>query len=253
MPIIMILKDKVSVVTGGARGIGKAVALRFAKEGSDIAICDINAEVLESSKKDIEATGRTVITEKVDVTNLEEVKKFVQKVLDKFGKINILINNAGITRDNLMMRMSRQEWDQVIATNLTAIFSLSNLCIRDMIKARWGRIVNISSVVGCMGNAGQANYAASKAGVIGFSKSLAIEVAARNITVNCVAPGFIETDMTKKLSDEQREKLLAVVPMKRIGQPEDVANSVGFLVSEDASYVTGVTIHVNGEIGRAHV
>lgn len=242
----MLVENKVALVTGAARGIGKVILEKLAKDGMTVIGVDYNEESAGLIVSHIDSCGFKGDGFVMDVTNQESIENCMKQIKEKYGAPSILVNNAGITRDNLMMRMSKKEWDQVIATNLTAVFSLSSICIRDMIKARWGRIVTISSVVGCMGNAGQANYSASKAGVIGFSKSLAAEVASRNVTVNCVAPGFIETDMTRKLTDEQREKLLSVVPMKRIGKSEDVANAVGFLVSEEAGYITGVTIHVNG-------
>lgn len=242
----MTLESKVALITGASRGIGKVILEKLAKDGATVIGVDYNEEFAEAITKNINELGFKGEGLVMDVTKQESIENCMEEIIKKYGPPTILVNNAGVTRDNLLMRMPQEEWDQVIATNLTSVFRLSRLCIRDMIKARWGRIVNISSVVGYMGNGGQTNYVASKAGVIGFSKSLAQEVASRNVTVNCIAPGFIETDMTKKLSEEQREKLLAVVPMKRIGQPEDIANAVSFLVSDNASYITGATIHVNG-------
>ncbi|MDR1057551.1 MAG: 3-oxoacyl-ACP reductase FabG [Coxiellaceae bacterium] len=242
----MSLQNKIALVTGAGCGIGKAILVKLAKAGAVTLGVDYNEEYVNTIStflKELGVQGEGLV---MDVTNQESIKNVYQQITKKYGAPNILVNNAGITRDNLMLRMSREEWDQVIATNLTAVFHLSQVSVRDMLKARWGRIVNIASVVAYRGNPGQVNYTATKAGVIAFSKSLAQEVALRNITVNCIAPGFIETDMTQRLTDEQREKILSVVPMKRIGDPDDVANAVEFLVSENASYITGSTIHVNG-------
>lgn len=240
------LQNKVALITGASRGIGLAILERLASSGAIVigsATNEDNAKNISSFLKERSLLGEGMV---MDVSNQESIESAMKKIVERYGAPSILINNAGITKDNLMLRMSQEEWDQVIATNLTSIFRLSRLCIRDMVKARWGRIVNISSVVAQMGNPGQANYTASKAGMVAFSKSLAIEVASRNITVNCVAPGFIETDMTKKLTPEQKEKILSAVPMRRIGNSDDVANVVEFLVDDRASYITGATIHVNG-------
>ena len=242
----MSLQDKVALVTGASRGIGKVILERLAKDGAIAIGVDYSEEyanTISVSLKELGFKGEGFV---MDVTKQDSIENCMEEIIKKYGSPSILINNAGITRDNLMLRMSQEEWDQVIATNLTSVFRLSRVCIRDMVKARFGRIVNIASVVGYTGNAGQANYSATKAGVVAFGKTLALEVASRNITVNSIAPGFIETDMTKKLSDEQREKLISIVPMKRMGQPNDIANAVGFLVSDAASYITGTTIHVNG-------
>jgi len=242
----MSLQDKVALVTGASRGIGKVILERLAKDGAIAIGVDYSEEyanTISVSLKELGFKGEGFV---MDVTKQDSIENCMEEIIKKYGSPSILINNAGITRDNLMLRMSQEEWDQVIATNLTSVFRLSRVCIRDMVKARFGRIVNIASVVGYTGNAGQANYSATKAGVVAFGKTLALEVASRNITVNSIAPGFIETDMTKKLSDEQREKLMSIVPMKRMGQPNDIANAVGFLVSDAASYITGTTIHVNG-------
>src|SRR3989304_2217454 len=242
----MSLQDKVALVTGASRGIGKVILERLANDGAIAIGVDYNEEyanTISVSLKELGFKGEGFV---MDVTKQDSIENCMELIIKKYGSPSILINNAGITRDNLMLRMSQEEWDQVIATNLTSVFRLSRVCIRDMVKARFGRIVNIASVVGYTGNAGQANYSATKAGVVAFGKTLALEVASRNITVNSIAPGFIETDMTKKLSDEQREKLMSIVPMKRMGQPNDIANAVGFLVSDAESYITGTTIHVNG-------
>ena len=243
----MKLKDKVSIVTGGARGIGKEIAFLFAKEGSDIAICDVNEEILQATKEEIEAaTGRKVLADKVDVTSAEQVENFVKKVLDNFGNLDILINNAGITRDNLLIRMSDAEWDSVLAVNLKGAFNCLRAVTRPMMKKRSGRIVNMASIIGIMGNAGQANYSASKGGLIALTKTVAKELGSRNINVNAIAPGFIKTDMTDKLGDEAREKLLSFIPLGRMGEPADVAKAALFLVSDEAAYITGQVIQVDG-------
>ena len=242
----MALQNTVALITGASRGIGKAISLELAKSGVVIAGIDYNQECAKNISlflKEFNLKGQGFV---MDVTQQDSIENCMEQIVKEYGEPNILINNAGITRDNLMLRMSQTEWDQVIATNLTSLFRLCRLCIRNMVKARWGRIINIASVVAYTGNAGQANYAAAKSGMVAFSKSLALEVASRNITINCIAPGFIETDMTKKLSLEQREKLLLSIPMKRIGQPEDIAQTVAFLASEKSTYITGTTIHVNG-------
>lgn len=242
----MILENKVALITGAGRGIGKAILVKLAKAGTITIGVDINTELAKAISQFLQELGLKGEGFIMDVTKQESIDDILKQITNKYGPINILVNNAGITRDNLMLRMSQEEWDQVIATDLTSVFRLSRACIRDMVKARYGRIINIASVVGYAGNAGQANYAAAKAGMVALSKSLALEVASRNITVNCVAPGFIETDMTQRLSTEQREKLLSIVPMRRIGNPDDVASTVEFLSGENTSYITGATIHVNG-------
>ena len=242
----MILKNKASIVTGGAKGIGKAIALRLVKEGSDIAICDINPELLEETKKELEAQGCAVLAEKVDVTSPEEVQGFVQKALDKFGKIDILINNAGITRDGLLVRMNDADWNAVLGVNLKGTFNCTKAAAKAMMKKRQGRIVNIASVVGLVGNAGQANYAASKGGVIAFTKSIAKELASRNINVNAIAPGFIETDMTSKLPEDVKETVKKQIPLGKWGSVWDVANVALFLVSDASTYITGQVVQVDG-------
>ena len=243
----MKLKDKVSIVTGGARGIGKEIAFLFAKEGSDIAICDVNEEILQATKEEIEAaTGRKVLADKVDVTSAEQVENFVKKVLDNFGNLDILINNAGITRDNLLIRMSDAEWDSVLAVNLKGAFNCLRAVTRPMMKKRSGRIVNMASIIGIMGNAGQANYSASKGGLIALTKTVAKELGSRNINVNAIAPGFIKTDMTDKLGDEARGKLLGFIPLGRMGEPADVAKAALFLAGDESAYITGQVIQVDG-------
>ncbi|MBD3379504.1 MAG: 3-oxoacyl-[acyl-carrier-protein] reductase [Candidatus Omnitrophica bacterium] len=243
----MKLENKKSIVTGSARGIGKEIAFLFASEGSDVAICDVNEEILARTRTEIEdRTGRKVIAEKVDVTSPEEVENFVKKVLDNFGNIDILVNNAGITRDNLLMRMSEDEWDSVLSVNLKGAFNCLKAVARPMMKQRAGKIVNMASIIGVMGNAGQANYSASKGGLIALTKTAAKELGSRGINVNAIAPGFIKTDMTDKLGDEAREKLLGLIPLSRMGSTGDVANLALFLAGEDSSYITGQVIKVDG-------
>ncbi len=242
----MRLKDKVALVTGGGRGIGEAIVLALAKEGADIVACDINLENLKEVARKVEKLGRKILILKTDVSEVREVDELVKKALDKFTKIDILVNNAGITRDNLILRMSEEEWDQVLDINLKGAFNCLKAVARPMMKARWGRIINISSIVGMMGNPGQVNYAASKAGIIGLTKSAAKELASRGINVNAIAPGFIKTAMTEALSDEVKERLSSQIPLKRLGEVGDVANLVVFLASDDASYITGEVIKVDG-------
>ncbi len=242
----MIFKDKISLITGGARGIGREIALTFAQEGSDILICDVNEEALSETKGEIENLGRRAETFLVDVTNLQQVEEMVNKALDKFQKIDILVNNAGITRDALIVRMSEQEFDQVIAVNLKGTFNCTKAVSRVMMKQRYGKIVSIASIIGIMGNAGQANYAASKAGIIGLTKSVAKELASRNVNVNAIAPGFIETDMTAKLPEDVKSQMLALIPLNRFGKASDVAKLAMFLASDASSYITGQVIQVDG-------
>ncbi|MDD5073370.1 MAG: 3-oxoacyl-[acyl-carrier-protein] reductase, partial [Candidatus Omnitrophica bacterium] len=238
----MIFKDRVSLITGGARGIGKEIALAFAKEGSDIVICDVNQEALNAAKKEIEVLGRKAETFVVDVTSLSQVEDMVNKTLDKFQKIDILINNAGITRDALIVRMSEQDFDSVIAVNLKGTFNCTKALAKVMMKQRYGKIVSIASIIGIMGNAGQANYAASKAGIIGITKSVAKELASRNVNVNAIAPGFIETDMTAKLPENVKSQMLSYIPLNRFGKASDVAQLAMFLASDASSYITGQVI-----------
>lgn len=242
----MSFQDKVCLVTGASRGIGAAIADSLGKDGAIVigtATSESGAERISQRMGESEMKGEGMV---LNVQDIESVKNLLKAIQEKYSTPAILVNNAGITKDNLLMRMSEDEWHDVVNTNLSAVFRLSKACLRGMMKARWGRIVNVSSVVGSMGNAGQANYAATKAGVMGFARSLAKEVGSRNITVNSVAPGFIDTDMTKVLSDEQKELMLSGIPMSRLGKPEEIAKVVKFLCSEDSSYVTGETIHVNG-------
>ncbi len=242
----MILKNSVSIITGGARGIGRAIAVRFAQEGSNIAIGDVNPDALAEAKKELEDKGVSVLAEKVNVTNLSDVKEFIQKTLDKFGKINILINNAGITRDGLLVRMNDADWDSVLSVNLKGTFNCTKTVAKAMMKQRSGKIVNIASIIGMIGNAGQANYAASKGGVIAFTKSAARELASRNINVNAIAPGFIKTDMTAKLPESVREQVIKQIPLAKWGSVADVANLALFLVSDASAYITGQVVRVDG-------
>lgn len=240
------LNDKVALVTGASRGIGAAIAEQLGAAGATVigtATSESGAEKISARLKElgIKGTGKVL-----NVTDAESVAELLKSVQEEFGTPAILVNNAGITKDNLLMRMSDDEWFDVINTNLSSIFRLSKAVLRGMMKARWGRIINISSVVGSMGNAGQSNYAATKAGVSGFARSLAAEVGSRGITVNTVAPGFIDTDMTRGLPEEQKAGLLSNIPLGRLGKPEEIAAVVVFLASDAAAYVSGETIHVNG-------
>lgn len=239
--------NKLALITGGTRGIGKQIALTFAKEGYDIAInYRTENDDLKNTKRKIEANNVKFFAVQGDVAKFEDCEKFVKQIVEEFGNIDVLVNNAGITRDTLLMRMKEEDFKQVIDTNLVGTFNVTKNVISYMMKARNGRIINISSVVGISGNAGQTNYAASKAGIIGFTKSLAKEVASRNITVNAVAPGFIETQMTAVLKEDIIEEIAKKIPLKRMGTPQDVANVVKFLASSDSSYITGQVIHIDG-------
>ncbi len=240
------LKDKVALVTGAAQGIGKAIAKRLASEGANVVVCDMNEALAQQTATELAALGAKAVGMKVNVTQAQEAQACVDKVIDSFGRIDILVNNAGITRDGLLMRMKEEDWDLVIAVNLRGTFNFIKAVSRSMIKNRSGRIVNIASIIGLMGNAGQANYAASKAGVIGLTKSAAKEFASRNINVNAVAPGFIDTAMTQALSEEVRKKMLELVPMGRMGTPDDVADVVLFLCSDLSRYVTGQVVTIDG-------
>ena len=239
-------EKKIALVTGGARGIGFAIAERLAADGCSIVIADIMKEAALESAEKLSARGINCVTVTGDVSSTDGVESMFKIAEEKLGVPDILVNNAGITRDNFLMRMSEQEWDTVMNINLKGSYLCSKAASKGMMKKRWGRIVNISSVVGVMGNAGQANYAASKAGLIGFTKSLAKELAGRNITVNAVAPGYIETEMTRNLPEAAKESFLKIIPLKRPGKPEDVAGIVSFLVSDTAEYVTGQVIHCDG-------
>ena len=240
------LTGKVAIVTGGSRGIGKAISAALASRGACVVLADVLGEEAARTAAAIAEGGRQASSVALDVTRPESVQAAVDGVLAEHGRIDVLVNNAGIARDQLLMRMKREEWDAVLAVNLTGGFTCAQAVLRPMMRQRSGRIISVSSVVGQMGNAGQANYAASKAGLIGFTKALAREVAARNITVNAVAPGLIDTDMTRALSDAVRAEWAAKVPLGRLGSPDDVAWTVAFLASDEASYITGQVIAVNG-------
>jgi 3-oxoacyl-[acyl-carrier protein] reductase len=242
----MNLDGKIALVTGASRGIGQAIALELGKCGAVVIGTATSAAGADGIGERLAAAGVKGTGVALNVNDAQQVEAAVQDVQKRFGDIAILVNNAGITRDNLLVRMKDEEWDEIMATDLKSVYRLSKLVLRSMMKARWGRIINVTSVVGVTGNAGQTNYAAAKAGIIGFSKSLAREVGSRNITVNCIAPGFIDTDMTRALSGQQRGSLIESIPLGRLGRPEDVAAAAAFLASPAADYVTGCTLHVNG-------
>lgn len=242
----MMLNDEIVLISGASRGIGKAIALELGAEGATVigtATSENGSKNIDNYLKENKIKGKGLV---MDVTDQASIDAALKQILADFSAPSILVNNAGITRDNLLMRMKADEWDAIINTNLSSLYRLTKGCLRPMMKARKGRIISIASIVGVTGNAGQANYAAAKAGVIGFSKSLAREVGSRGITVNTVAPGFIDTDMTRALSEEQREALLQQIPLSRLGQPEEIAKCVAFLASPAAAYITGETLHVNG-------
>ena len=240
------LENKIALVTGASRGIGRAIATRLGQNGATVigtATSDRGAEAISSYFGELGIAGRGM---RLDVSDDDSVSSVVKSINDEFGAVTLLVNNAGITRDNLLMRMKPEEWDAVIDTNLGSLYRVCKACIRGMMKAKGGRIINIASVVGSSGNAGQTNYAAATAGMLGFTKSLAQEIGSRGITVNAVAPGFIDTDMTRELPQQQREALLQAIPLGRLGAADEVAAVVSFLASDEAGYITGETIHVNG-------
>ena len=242
-----LLEGKTALVTGGSRGIGREIAIKFAQEGADVAFSDLvydeNAELLEKELKELGVKAKGFAS---DASSFEAGEKLINDIVEEFGRVDVLVNNAGITRDNLLMRMTEQDWDMVIGVNLKSIFNLTKAVQRVMLKQRSGSIINMSSVVGLGGNAGQSNYSASKAGLIGFTKSIAQELGSRNVRCNAIAPGFIETDMTSKLSDEVKKEWAKTIPLRRGGTPEDVANVTVFLASDMSAYVTGQTIAVCG-------
>lgn len=246
----MEFEGKAAIITGAARGIGRQIAASLAEARADIVLVDVlPQEEIDAAAKDIEAHGVRTLALRADVTSIDEMNEVAAKTVETFGNIHILINNAGITRDNLVLKMTDEQWDAVIAVNLKGTFVATKAVMRQMMKQRAGKIVNIASIVGVMGNAGQANYSASKAGIIGFTKSMAKELASRNINVNAVAPGFIATAMTDQLADGVKEQMLAQIPFKRFGSVEEVGRSVRFLCSEDSAYVTGHVLHITGGMG----
>ena len=244
----MELAGRVALVTGAAQGIGKAISLLLAQHGADIVVSDVNLEKATETAREIEAMGRKAMAVRVDVSKLQDVDQMVDAILKQLGKIDILVNNAGITRDKLILRMSEEDWDAVLNVNLKGTFICTRAVVRHMAKQRYGKIVSIASVTGEMGNAGQVNYAASKAGVIGLTKTVAREFAQRGINVNAIAPGYIQTPMTDVLAEKVKEDLKRLIPMDRLGRPEDVAEAVLFLVSDRSSYITGQVLNVNGGI-----
>lgn len=241
------MEKKVALITGGSRGIGKAIAEKFAKNGYDLVINYVSDNTdLDAIKEEFKQYGSEVLMEKADVSNFEQCEKMVTAAIEKFGRIDVLVNNAGVTRDNLLMRMKEEDFDQVININLKGTFNVTKSVVPMMMKKRYGKIINISSVVGVSGNAGQSNYAASKAGIIGFTKSVAKELASRNILANAIAPGFIATDMTDVLSQEVKDHINAQIPLKRMGSAEEIANAVYFLGNEENTYITGQVLNIDG-------
>ncbi|MEH7415431.1 3-oxoacyl-[acyl-carrier-protein] reductase [Neobacillus drentensis] len=243
----MNLAGKFALVTGASRGIGREIALELARQGAEVAVNFAGSEAKANEVVDeIKAIGRDAFTVKCNVANSEEVSEMIKATVDRFGRLDILVNNAGITRDNLLMRMKEEEWDDVINTNLKGVFLCTKAVTRQMMKQRVGRIINLASIVGVSGNPGQANYVAAKAGVIGLTKTTAKELASRNITVNAIAPGFITTDMTDKLPEEVKAEMLKQIPLARLGEPKDIAKITAFIASDDSAYITGQTFHVDG-------
>ena len=244
----MELAGKVALVTGAAQGIGRAIALLLARNGAEVVVSDINLEKAQETANEIQGMGRRSLAIKVNVADLKDVERMVETTVEQFGRIDILVNNAGITRDRLILRMTEEDWDAVLDVNLKGTFNCTKAAIRYMSKQKSGKIVSIASVTGEMGNPGQANYGASKAGVIGFTKTIAREFAGRGINVNAIAPGYIQTPMTDAVPEKAKEELKRMIPMERLGKPEDVAQAVLFLVSENSSYITGQVLNVNGGI-----
>jgi 3-oxoacyl-[acyl-carrier protein] reductase len=242
----MNLTEKVALVTGGGRGIGRSIALKLAGAGATLVVNDIAETAAQNVAKEVRAIGRPGLAIVADVSSYDDVTRLMEGIISDFGQIDILVNNAGIARDQLLLRMSEEDWDSVLNIDLKSVFLCTKAVTRYMLKARRGRIINISSIVGLVGNPGQANYASAKAGIIGFTRTIAKEVASRSITVNAIAPGFIDTDMTKGLVEKQRQELQDRIPLGRLGTPEDVANAVTFLASEEAGYITGQVLTVDG-------
>ncbi|MDH4248555.1 MAG: 3-oxoacyl-[acyl-carrier-protein] reductase [Deltaproteobacteria bacterium] len=242
----MNLQGKIALVTGAGRGIGKAIALDLAAAGADVIITNRNKALGDATRAEVEALGRKCLAVQADVADPTQVEAMIKTALEQFSRVDILVNNAGITKDNLFMRMTEEDWREVMRVNLDGMFHVTRAVIRGMVKQRFGRIVNLTSVVGFTGNAGQVNYSSSKSAAIGFTKSLAKELGSRGITCNAVAPGFIETDMTESLNEQQKKAILDQVPLGRMGTVQDIARAVRFLVSEDAAYVSGTVLHVNG-------
>lgn len=241
-----LVKSKIALVTGASRGIGQGIALGLGREGAIVVGTATTQEGADKITQVLKAEGMEGVGIALDVNSLDSIESLISTIKERFGPVNILVNNAAITQDNLFLRMKEDEWSKVIETDLTSVFRLTKACLRDMLKARWGRVINIGSVVGSTGNPGQANYAAAKAGMVGFSKALALEVGSRDITINVVAPGFIATDMTNALTDEQREAIFQRIPMQKLGTIEDISAAVNFLASQHGGYITGQTLHVNG-------
>jgi len=242
----MELANKVAVVTGAAQGIGKAIAVSLARKGASLVVCDINLDLASETAREIETGGGRSLALKSDVTNLTDAEQMIKEAAEHFGSVDILVNNAGITKDNVLLRMKEEQWDQVMAVNLKGTFNCTKAAIKVMLRQKRGTVINIASITGLMGNPGQANYSASKAGVIGFTKAVAREYAERGITVNAVAPGFIATAMTDAIPEKEREALIKQIPLQRLGTPLDVAHAVCFLASEQAAYITGQVLGVNG-------
>ena len=241
----MNFEGQAALITGAGRGIGKTIALKLAVSGADIILADMSPE-MDDVRKEIEVMNRKCLTFQVDVTDLEAIYAMVNNIIEELGEIHILVNNAGITQDNLFMRMKPEQWSKVIDVNLNGVFNVTKAVIRSMVKQRYGKIINISSVVGFSGNPGQVNYSSTKSALVGFTKSLAREVGTRGVTVNAVAPGFIDTAMTQALNESQQEAILQQIPLGRMGDAGDIANAVAFLASKEASYITGTILHVNG-------
>ena len=241
----MNFEGQAALITGAGRGIGKTIALKLAVSGADIILADMSPE-MDDVRKEIEGMNRKCLTFQVDVTDLEAIYAMVNNIIEELGEIHILVNNAGITQDNLFMRMKPEQWSKVIDVNLNGVFNVTKAVIRSMMKQRYGKIINISSVVGFSGNSGQVNYSSTKSALVGFTKSLAREVGTRGVTVNAVAPGFIDTTMTQALNESQQEAILQQIPLGRMGDAGDIANAVAFLASKEASYITGTVLHVNG-------